>query len=173
MCIRDRKIGELEEKLNKMSRHNDDLSKEVGRLSLLGSQQPLAKSSNDARQSTPDYQPRQQKQEPRCYNCQELGHMARQCDRRCQKNFGRTYNPTSEDTLKKVAGATAGGTYQNDAYIELVISRCTYWCLLDTGSDITILPTSVVRGQRIISTCLLYTSPSPRDRTRSRMPSSA
>ena len=26
---------------------------------------------------------------------------------------------------------------------------------------------------RIVSTCLLYTSPSPRDRTRSRMPSSA
>ena len=27
--------------------------------------------------------------------------------------------------------------------------------------------------RRIIETCLLYTSPSPRDRTRSRMPSSA
>ena len=26
---------------------------------------------------------------------------------------------------------------------------------------------------RVLSTCLLYTSPSPRDRTRSRMPSSA
>ena len=28
-------------------------------------------------------------------------------------------------------------------------------------------------AQTIINTCLLYTSPSPRDRTRSRMPSSA
>ena len=28
-------------------------------------------------------------------------------------------------------------------------------------------------GQEFICTCLLYTSPSPRDRTRSRMPSSA
>ena len=28
-------------------------------------------------------------------------------------------------------------------------------------------------GWKLISTCLLYTSPSPRDRTRSRMPSSA
>ena len=31
----------------------------------------------------------------------------------------------------------------------------------------------VVIGRRAGSTCLLYTSPSPRDRTRSRMPSSA
>eukprot|EP00657_Telonema_sp_P-1_P005654 TRINITY_DN23185_c0_g1_i1.p2 TRINITY_DN23185_c0_g1~~TRINITY_DN23185_c0_g1_i1.p2 ORF type:complete len:144 (-),score=42.32 TRINITY_DN23185_c0_g1_i1:134-565(-) len=29
------------------------------------------------------------------------------------------------------------------------------------------------RSQWVVSTCLLYTSPSPRDRTRSRMPSSA
>ena len=28
-------------------------------------------------------------------------------------------------------------------------------------------------GERVIKACLLYTSPSPRDRTRSRMPSSA
>ena len=28
-------------------------------------------------------------------------------------------------------------------------------------------------GDRVLATCLLYTSPSPRDRTRSRMPSSA
>ena len=31
----------------------------------------------------------------------------------------------------------------------------------------------VVGPERLPSTCLLYTSPSPRDRTRSRMPSSA
>ena len=33
------------------------------------------------------------------------------------------------------------------------------------------IPTELISTQRI--TCLLYTSPSPRDRTRSRMPSSA
>ena len=35
------------------------------------------------------------------------------------------------------------------------------------------LPMSIVYGVVPISGCLLYTSPSPRDRTRSRMPSSA
>ena len=32
---------------------------------------------------------------------------------------------------------------------------------------------TIERGGTILYTCLLYTSPSPRDRTRSRMPSSA
>ena len=32
---------------------------------------------------------------------------------------------------------------------------------------------SIERLKKIVTTCLLYTSPSPRDRTRSRMPSSA
>ena len=35
------------------------------------------------------------------------------------------------------------------------------------------LHTPLMSGSNAISGCLLYTSPSPRDRTRSRMPSSA
>ena len=34
-------------------------------------------------------------------------------------------------------------------------------------------PDGLERGMQRIDACLLYTSPSPRDRTRSRMPSSA
>ena len=52
--------------------------------------------------------------------------------------------------------------------------------LMDSGDlekerGITILakPTSVMWKDTRINICLLYTSPSPRDRTRSRMPSSA
>ena len=43
--------------------------------------------------------------------------------------------------------------------------------LADIENDIEIQPDHVFRLGSI--TCLLYTSPSPRDRTRSRMPSSA
>ena len=39
------------------------------------------------------------------------------------------------------------------------------------GSDGEELPRSLIA--EVLQTCLLYTSPSPRDRTRSRMPSSA
>ena len=48
-----------------------------------------------------------------------------------------------------------------------------------TGSDVVLavytLPASAfdIAGRGLSLTCLLYTSPSPRDRTRSRMPSSA
>ena len=41
------------------------------------------------------------------------------------------------------------------------------------GTYETALPASGVTIQSLTTTCLLYTSPSPRDRTRSRMPSSA
>src|SRR5665811_1933695 len=41
-----------------------------------------------------------------------------------------------------------------------------------TGIKLT-HPFEIIEGQTTELTCLLYTSPSPRDRTRSRMPSSA
>ena len=41
-----------------------------------------------------------------------------------------------------------------------------------TLANLSILKTGKAKAVRF-STCLLYTSPSPRDRTRSRMPSSA
>ena len=46
---------------------------------------------------------------------------------------------------------------------------CTASCLFTAGRG----RMSNVANARINRTCLLYTSPSPRDRTRSRMPSSA
>ena len=65
----------------------------------------------------------------------------------------------SGDTITIPAGATFAGT-QNIANSAL------------TGSgQITINGQAVALGGSV--TCLLYTSPSPRDRTRSRMPSSA
>ena len=36
-----------------------------------------------------------------------------------------------------------------------------------------LMPAEIRRGKTRLRVCLLYTSPSPRDRTRSRMPSSA
>ena len=42
-----------------------------------------------------------------------------------------------------------------------------------TGTDPTLGDGEIPWVNRVVDTCLLYTSPSPRDRTRSRMPSSA
>ena len=41
------------------------------------------------------------------------------------------------------------------------------------GATMTFAQLAKASGQALVSACLLYTSPSPRDRTRSRMPSSA
>ena len=43
----------------------------------------------------------------------------------------------------------------------------------DAANDIFDLSQNNIYAQEVVNSCLLYTSPSPRDRTRSRMPSSA
>ena len=65
-----------------------------------------------------------------------------------------------------------------------------YGVVTVSGDSVSVVEAGVIRSKRtddlgtrlssihegitdVISTCLLYTSPSPRDRTRSRMPSSA
>ena len=53
--------------------------------------------------------------------------------------------------------------YELDMYMEAV---------KDFPDDVDVLKTKLGNAS-LIKTCLLYTSPSPRDRTRSRMPSSA
>ena len=74
-------------------------------------------------------------------------------------------------------------TPMGDAIAHLVIDysieHSIHWVVFmeDTGQCWT-LPNEQIRAQRNITLgrynpCLLYTSPSPRDRTRSRMPSSA
>ena len=45
--------------------------------------------------------------------------------------------------------------------------------LITQAEELGIENASTLRKQEILFACLLYTSPSPRDRTRSRMPSSA
>ena len=46
--------------------------------------------------------------------------------------------------------------------------------IIDTAESLGLgFPAWLVNGRKDLKVCLLYTSPSPRDRTRSRMPSSA
>ena len=51
------------------------------------------------------------------------------------------------------------------------LSQWLYAAMKEAGLAVELLETRHVRNA--FKTCLLYTSPSPRDRTRSRMPSSA
>ena len=53
-------------------------------------------------------------------------------------------------------------------YVALTLKANQWWRNLRGGTC-----TAVIRGERVACTCLLYTSPSPRDGLLSRMPSSA
>ena len=56
------------------------------------------------------------------------------------------------------------GTFENSAVREALVGQT-----FDAPQG----PVEVMPNHHLAQTCLLYTSPSPRDRTRSRMPSSA
>ena len=63
----------------------------------------------------------------------------------------------------------AGAYFDGTAYIDL--NHKNTYTSFSISAWVNVKSTS--SAQSIISSCLLYTSPSPRDRTRSRMPSSA
>ena len=71
-------------------------------------------------------------------------------------------------TLLAASAVSIGGLI---GFIGLVVP---HFSRLLIGNDYKyVLPFSALTGGLTLSACLLYTSPSPRDRTRSRMPSSA
>ena len=83
--------------------------------------------------------------------------------------YSKKVSDLSEDELEKVRAEVTKYTLEGDLRREVSVNIKR---LMDLGTNRGIrhrrkLPT---RGQR---TCLLYTSPSPRDRQKSRMPSSA
>ena len=60
----------------------------------------------------------------------------------------------------------------NDEEIDWLLSNC-YQVGLISGKDLLVMGISIKKSFEALKTCLLYTSPSPRDATTSRMPSSA
>ena len=61
-----------------------------------------------------------------------------------------------------------GGNIQNPTYKEVCTGKTGHAETVEITYD-----TMIIDFQSLLKICLLYTSPSPRDRTRSRMPSSA
>ena len=72
---------------------------------------------------------------------------------------------------------TFGNETQKAQHIPGILDGSTWWCQgysePGSGSDLASLKTSAVRDGDNYIVCLLYTSPSPRDKRQSRMPSSA
>ena len=62
---------------------------------------------------------------------------------------------------------------ENKGFIRDLVDKLSLEKLLEASDLKDKLAQAGLRGQKPIYTCLLYTSPSPRDRQKSRMPSSA
>ena len=136
----------------KLSRQTDELSKEMGLLRLLEEQRKGASTQSTAvpvavpapGNASPIEQPPTGRPPPKCYYCGDIGHFIKDCEKK-KNQYGRNngVSQTDQDDVDSVRGQT---------YIRLVVNGKSPKCLLDTGSDVTLLPTSVVAGLRVEST---------------------
>ena len=70
-------------------------------------------------------------------------------------------------------GLFAGGALFGSAGIEILTSKDAKKLYTQCTAAVLRMKDQVMKTATNLQDCLLYTSPSPRDRTRSRMPSSA
>ena len=141
-----------------------------------------ASASGDGTRASPDNRP--------CFLCKEVGHWRKDCPKRRDK-------PKDEAGVQPVLAISANMS-PTKIYVTAKVNGEPVKCLLDSGCERSVIsadlapkakltlrsllfsqPTGPILTLlvtllfRLSLTCLLYTSPSPRDRTRSRMPSSA
>ena len=87
-----------------------------------------------------------------------------------QEYFAQLYADSHNDPF-------SGGRQMNNHYATPMIDDDDNWLnhteTYNVSSDISSTGGQMARALGLAFACLLYTSPSPRDRTRSRMPSSA
>ena len=100
----------------------------------------------------------------------------------CQASYGRKYyndhkdefyvRPRRLDYSTVLRDRTTGRVYaMNDGWGEM--TNIFIQQLRDRNAGVNVLGFRIMGGSGLSGFCLLYTSPSPRDRQKSRMPSSA
>jgi len=167
-------VAQLCNQLERVQKETDEVSKELGRLKLLSEQAKPATPIIDRASTTivhtdvdrtvGDRRLPQSKffhEDDRiCHFCEVKGHIARNCPRRTKVSFDHNKSrkdQTSEDktdknindgTNKKSFGISNSGP-SKVTYLRMSISGVEVFGLLDSGSDVTLLPTAIVKGVQL------------------------
>ena len=126
---------------------NDALGKELCKLQLVEQQRSIPRLM-DQRPVVRDQQRQSDGRPSRrasgtCCECGERGHFARNCPSRRASNAHD--QPARDAEQFVICSATSASSDKVRAYLKAKVDgRCGYYCLLDSGSDLTLLPESVV-----------------------------
>jgi hypothetical protein len=135
----------------KIAAENAELSKEIGRLRHLEqlrstATQPGIQNSWPPQRRQPTAQPSANGRS--CFNCGDPSHFARNCPVRQQtrRNGDTEVSATDQDAIR-ANGVTKGGlhTEKGAVYLRTEVEGRSCDCLLDTGSELSILPAFIVR----------------------------
>jgi len=93
----------------------------------------------------------------RCYRCNGAGHYARNCPAgspQAERSTGSNSEPTGESAGRPHGAAFSRRIAPNStAYLPVYIGKQRYWSLLDTGSEISIIPSSCIRHEEVVPNC--------------------
>ena len=157
---------------------NDNINKVPRDLSEVGPEQKQFRSSVRLFGRVENTQPVSSATSSVQYNINTTASTTSQTIRESSKAFIVSTIGTAEDLNMDYAELSANGKlnfYQLDTnpLIGRISTDKAIGALSTSSNTTTMLPQLAVLETEAVESCLLYTSPSPRDRTRSRMPSSA
>jgi transposase InsO family protein len=133
-------VEHLLKQVESSQKERDELSRELGRVKLLLEQgKERAVTLQKIPVAPADALPSVAQPQRSCFNCKQPGHISRYCPEKQQRTYSA---PKTEEAAKGVCG-TSSNTAESPTYLTLKIGGRSVSCLLDTGSEVTLIPSKV------------------------------